>query len=180
MAEVENESPNGQESTVGGNEYADLGKGYAEGASKWVNEVGAEKATDAKFEHLEVVAKASGPEAEARRREMGEWSEAAGRYAEHASEEVNRSGQVAVDGGSTAEGVARRMGDAAQSSAQDGIYDMPGAAAGRYKPRPDGSMEVSGFAVTGHGGIDTHRSPSQFIKSEGASAQQPSTEPVNA
>jgi len=165
MAHSEEEATSGDKDfKSAGNEYADLGKGYAEHASKWVSEVGVDNASESKFDSMNVAADAAGPAAEGNRREMAKWSDAAGHYAEEASRQVNQAGEDVVERGGVAEGVDRKMSEASETVARNGVWDKDGGSDTHTQlgVRKDGSMEVSGFGKLGHGGIDSYRSPTQI------------------
>ncbi len=71
--------------------------------------------TETQFDHMQVVAAAQGPEAEARRQEMGSWSENIGAHAEAASNAVKRASQIAIDQGFSEEGVKSYLGQVTEA-----------------------------------------------------------------
>lgn len=76
---------------------------------------------ESKFRAMEVAAAASGPEAEARRQEMAEWSEAIGAHAEMASRRVNAAGEEILKEGGTDKEVKERMSNASSLMAEFGV-----------------------------------------------------------
>ena len=114
------ESGPGEEDT-GMSTPVDMGKGYADKASQWVSEVGAENATDAKFNNMEVAAESGGPEAEARRTEMGKWSEATGRVEESKARYASKAASELVQDGATAEETRDTLTKVAHNEATVGV-----------------------------------------------------------
>lgn len=74
------------------------------------------------YQHMEVVAAASGPEAESRRREMEEWSGSVGHYAETASTAVNNAADIAVNTGSRDAAIKEKMSNANKYVAKHGVW----------------------------------------------------------
>jgi len=116
------------------------------------------------YQNMEVVAAASGPEAEARRREMEEWSEAAGKYAEGAARITNDEAARVVKRGGREEDVKRVTRYASASLANSGL----GNNGEKLKP-VGGSTGLDMEIVHPSGTSDVLRSPASFKQNKSES-----------
>jgi hypothetical protein len=78
------------------------------------------KPDESKFVAMQNVAQDQGPEAEARRQEMAQWSAAAGAYAERASNRIAVAEKYAQEAGNSPEQTASTLKRYSKESAQQG------------------------------------------------------------
>ncbi|HSX14690.1 MAG TPA: hypothetical protein VLE72_02150 [Candidatus Saccharimonadales bacterium] len=121
---------------------------------------------ESKFKAMEEVAKASGPEAEARRREMAEWSNAAGTYAERASQLAENVGQRMVERGESAEQIKKEMGEASGDIAKFGVDFTDDSSKDKNVKPVEGGMKVLDYEKGAS--TRTPRSPAQVRKPVGS------------
>ncbi len=106
---------------------------------------------ESKFNAMQMVAAAEGPEAEARRQEMDRWAQAQGALAETAMANHAYVEKMSVISGASAEAVADEIRENAKATAQTGVRrregihgerDQNGPLTIHYKARKDGSVET--------------------------------------
>lgn len=119
---------------------------------------------ESKFKAMEVVAQASGPEAEARRQEMANWAEHVGRHAERAASRINDAARDAVAGGDTAEAVANRISTMAHEQAEQGVMTHKVEELGgmRRTTNPIVKPTAEGVQVRSSDVKDFYRSPAHI------------------
>jgi hypothetical protein len=119
---------------------------------------------ESKFDNMEVVAAAGGPEAEARRNEMGKWAQSTGAYAEKAAEMNKSEEERAARNGLTEEETRVRLTGENQDIARGlNIGEGKGTSQPVYASPVEEGMRVR----TADGRSDkVYRSPAELKKSQ--------------